>query len=194
MIRFKTLTLAVAFLGLCALAGGAARADDAEARVASSRAAVKELFDALKGELEAAIKAGGPAKAIPVCNEKALPLTMALSEKKGWRVARTSLKVRNAANQPDAWEKGMLAKFEERKAAGENPAQMESHEVVEKDGAKVFRYMKAIPTAEQPCLLCHGTNIAPEVVAELDKLYPGDKARGFKAGDIRGAFTIEQPM
>ncbi|MBL6933600.1 MAG: DUF3365 domain-containing protein, partial [Rhodospirillales bacterium] len=54
--------------------------------------------------------------------------------------------------------------------------------------------MKAIPTDEKPCLACHGGNISEEVAAKLDDLYPQDKARGYNAGDIRGAFTIRQPM
>ena len=53
--------------------------------------------------------------------------------------------------------------------------------------------MKAIPTGEL-CLVCHGTQIAPQVLEKLDALYPRDEARGFSAGDIRGAFTITQPM
>ena len=32
------------------------------------------------------------------------------------------------------------------------------------------------------------------VEAEIQALYPDDHARGFNAGDIRGAFTITQPM
>jgi hypothetical protein len=36
--------------------------------------------------------------------------------------------------------------------------------------------------------------LKPEVVEKLDKYYPDDKARGFQVGDLRGAFTIRQPM
>jgi hypothetical protein len=31
-----------------------------------------------------------------------------------------------------------------------------------------------------------------ETAKKLDSLYPGDMARGFKKGDIRGAFSIIQ--
>ena len=58
---------------------------------------------------------------------------------------------------------------------------------------KTFRYMKAIPTGEV-CLACHGERLNPELGQRLDELYPQDKARGFKEGDIRGAFTVSQPM
>lgn len=165
-----------------------------EDRAAASRATVQEFFGALKGELVAGLKTGGPVNAIGTCNEKAPGIAKQVSTAKGWNVARTSLKLRNPKNAPDAWERAVLIKFDDRRAAGEDPAKMEHFEVVEKDGKKVFRYMKAIPTAPKPCLACHGEKITPEVEAKLSELYPDDVARGYKAGDIRGAFTITQPM
>ena len=129
-----------------------------------------------------------------ILREKAPGISEKISAKRGWTVARTSLKTRNPDNAPDAWERAVLEKFEERKAAGEKPKKMAFAEVVEMDGKRVFRFMKAIPTAEKPCLMCHGGKLKPEVEAKLDELYPEDKARGYKAGDIRGAFTITQPM
>ena len=83
--------------------------------------------------------------------------------------------------------------FEARKAAGENPGTLDRAEFVVSGGQRTFRCMKAIST--QPvCTLCHGTGIAPEVTARLDALYPDDQARGFEVGDIRGAFSIAQPV
>ena len=66
-------------------------------------------------------------------------------------------------------------------------------ETVENNGKKSFRFMKAIPTGEV-CLKCHGGNIAPPIRAKLKELYPNDMATGYKLGDVRGAFTITQPM
>jgi hypothetical protein len=167
---------------------------DLEKRAQASRAVIKGFFGELKGQLVSGIKKGGPVEAIKVCNTTAPAIAKKFSDQKGWRVARTSLKLRNPANAPDAWEKAVLEQFEARKAAGEDPKKMEFYEVVEVDGKQSFRYMKAIPTAEKPCLVCHGGNIKPEVAAALDEKYPNDQARGYKAGDIRGAFTITQPM
>lgn len=168
--------------------------DDVAKRTESARNAVKTLSGTLGKELAQAMEAGGPTKAIEVCNERAPAIAAEVSKKEGWRIARTSLKFRNRANAPDAWEKMVLEKFEARKKAGENLADMEHAEIVTEGGKKQFRYMKAIPTAERPCLTCHGGQIAPAVAAILDQRYPGDQARGFKAGDIRGAFTITQPV
>ncbi len=53
--------------------------------------------------------------------------------------------------------------------------------------------MKAIPTGGV-CLSCHGQRISQPVEAKLERLYPNDRARGYELGDIRGAFTITQPL
>lgn len=174
-----------------------AEQDDLQKRAAESKAVVKEFMTELKGELGKAMKAGGPIKAIEVCKKVAPSIAKTQSEKHGWEVARTSLKLRNPNNAPDEWETMVLKKFEERAAAGESPADMAFFEVVEHNGAKSFRFMKAIgmpPLEQAPCLKCHGENIDPNLAARLDELYPNDQARGYKPGQIRGAFTITQPM
>ncbi len=170
-----------------------AHAGEVEDRTKASRMAVKSFFGSLKGELEGAMKAGGPRHAIQVCNKKAPGIAKKVSDEKGWRVARTTLKLRNPGNAPDAWEEKVLMEFDARKKAGEDPTRMEYAEIVEHEGKRVFRYMKAIPTAEV-CTKCHGATIDAGVEEKLAELYPTDKARGYRKGDIRGAFTITQPM
>ncbi len=174
-----------------AFAAGETSIDD---RVKMSRQTAKQFMQSLKGELQAAMKAGGPVNALGVCHTKAMVITQQHSDAKGWRVARTSLKTRNPANAPDTWERSVLEKFEARKKAGEAPKTIEHHEVVEQGGKQVFRWMKAIPT-QAVCLNCHGgDSVAPAVEAKLKQLYPMDQARGYAVGDIRGAFTITQPI
>ena len=155
---------------------------------------IKEFATTLQGELQAAIKAGGPVNAIQVCQKRAPAIAQSLSEKTGWDVGRTSLRLRNPGlNSPDAWESAALQALEERKAAGADVQTLAITEVVETGEGKRFRMLKAIPTAEV-CLTCHGKNISPEVVEALDKAYPEDQARGFSAGDIRGAFSLSKPL
>jgi len=168
-------------------------ADDLKQRADASRATVMEFGKTLKGKMQQAMKAGGPLNAIGVCNADAPGIAADMSNKKGWEVGRTSLKVRSASNAPDAWETKVLNDFEKRKAEGANPKKLEHYEVVSENGKKMFRYMKAIPTGKV-CTNCHGQNIDPAVNAKLKELYPDDKATGFKVGDIRGAFAITQPM
>ena len=98
-----------------------------------------------------------------------------------------------SSNAADTWETKVLNEFEARKVKGEKVKPMAYFEAVNKNGKKTFRFMKAIPTG-QVCLKCHGDNIAPAIKAKLQKLYPNDKATGYKLGDIRGAFTITQAM
>lgn len=184
---------------LCVLPLAQASADDNDtrARIGKSKEVIQEFFGSLKSELEAAMKAGGPVNAIEVCNKIAPGIAYDLSGKHNMHVARTSLKTRNPDNAPDAWETAVLEKFAERKAAGEDPDTIAFAEVVEVEGTKEFRFMKAIimpPEDKMPCLKCHGTRIAPEVAGKLDELYPGDMARGYQAGDVRGAFSLRQPM
>jgi len=183
-------TAVIMVLALCL--GTTAQAAD-HWRQNTARQTVKELGSNLKKALKQAMKEGGPAKAIAVCNEKALQIADKISLERGWRVGRTSLKYRNPANAPDAWERSVLLQFARRRAAGENPAAIEFSEVMKKNGHQEFRYMKAIPTSAI-CLRCHGRHIAPAIENEIHKLYPGDLATGFRLKDIRGAFTITEPI
>ena len=175
------------------LYAASAHADDYAQHAAESRATAMKFMRALKGELQQGMQAGGPVNAIDVCKLHAPGIAESMSVKKGWDIGRTSLKVRNPDNVPDTWELSVLEEFEERKRAGEDPKELEHYEAVEKNDKQVFRYMKAIVTAEL-CVACHGADIAPIVVTKLDDLYPRDEARGFKVGDIRGAFTIARPL
>jgi hypothetical protein len=170
-----------------------ALAAEPESQVDESRAVAAEFMKTLKGELMQAMQEGGPVNAVGVCNLRAPVIATEMGALNGWQVGRTSLKLRSLANAPDEWERARLESFEQRKQAGESPATLEYYEIVEQDGKPMFRYMKAILTAE-PCLACHGANIDPAVEAKLAELYPMDQARGYQAGDIRGAFTFIEPL
>jgi hypothetical protein len=167
---------------------------DAPPEVVASREATRQFGATLLDALQQAVRSGGPVNGIAVCRDRAGQVATDLGQRLGMLVGRTSLKVRNPANAPDNWELAVLKQFEARKAVGEPVDQLEFFAVIEDDqGQKTFRYMKAIPTAA-PCLNCHGENLSPEVDAKLKELYPNDLARGFKAGDLRGAFTLAKPL
>lgn len=182
----KTLLLLVA-----TLLSHNAIADEHEQFTQQGKAAIKEFATTLKGSLVAAMKSGGPIEAITVCNQVAPAIATDLSEKYGFEVARTSLKVRNSNNTPDAWEKDVLNQFESRKEQGEEAKTLFVSESITQSGSHEMRMMKAIPTGAI-CLTCHGSNIEPKIQAKLSELYPEDQATGFKLGDIRGAFTIRK--
>jgi hypothetical protein len=150
-----------------------------------AKEAIQALGSTLKNELEAAMISGGPVNALEVCNVKAPVIAEEISWEQDVQVSRTSLKYRNPANAPNEWQITVLEDFEAKKAVGADPATLVYSEIVNNE----FRFMKAIPTAGL-CLACHGTDISPEVTAELARLYPQDKATGFKEGDLRGAFVV----
>jgi hypothetical protein len=110
-------------------------------------------------------------------------------------VRRVSLRNRNPKAVPDAWERAALEEFDRRAAAGESPATLEKAELVVVDGARTYRYMRALPV--QPlCLACHGdpAQMSPAVKERLKALYPEDKAVGYAPGQIRGAMTIKKAI
>ena len=178
-----------------AAAEKAAVAEDISVHVQESRALTKKLFVKLKHALVTGMKAGGPSTAITACNVQAQPITKAASKRRtGLNIRRTSLRLRNPKNAPDAWEIRVLEQFEARFSAGEDPSQVEYHEVVEQPGdGRLFRYMKAIP-ASKPCMVCHGELVAPDVLKTIRDLYPYEQATGFKPGDLRGAFSVTREL
>ncbi|HRC72244.1 MAG TPA: DUF3365 domain-containing protein [Candidatus Competibacter sp.] len=162
--------------------------------IIASREAAQQFGAALKEALQHAIDNGGPANGISVCHDKAGQIAAEFSQQKGILIGRTSLKTRNPNNAPDNWELAVLKQFEARKDQGEPADSLEFAAVIEDDqGKKTFRYMKAIPTAAL-CVKCHGESIEAEVEGKLKELYPNDQARGFKEGDLRGAFTLAAPV
>ncbi len=142
----------------------------------------------LQSQLGAALKTGGPASAIEVCHQAAPAIAAALGEETGASIRRVSLRNRNPANVPNARERAILEQFE----TGPIDAAGKPRVKTWQDGNSVY-FMRAIPMQDQPCAVCHGTNISPDIQARLAALYPDDKATGFKEGDTRGALSITWP-
>lgn len=173
----KAVILAMLFASPLALA-------DQASVIKQAKPIIMSFGTNLKTELKQAMVAGGPVKGLEACNLEA-PKIAEQARKSGWKVARTSLKWRNENNQPDQWEQKQLVEFERKLKAGVSPKILWAvHE-----GEKETRVMKAIVTQEV-CLACHGETLMPAVSKKLTELYPKDNATGFKAGDIRGAFSL----
>ncbi len=156
----------------------------------TSHEIIAKFSSHLKIELLEAIQARGPVNAIEVCSTRASEIAANLSQE-GWQVGRTSLRVRNPAHSADEFEQKVLEDFERRKNEGRDIKQLAYYKMTEVGEQSEFRYMKAIPTGEL-CLTCHGNDIAEPIINKLYQLYPNDKARGYKVGDIRGAFTLRK--
>jgi hypothetical protein len=145
--------------------------------------------DALGGELMqrllAELSEGGPVRGVRVCSEVA-PAIAGEHSRDGLTIRRVSLKARNPADVPDAWERAKLEELESLHADGRMPKEL--YEVA--DGA-TLRYLRPIVVV-QPCLKCHGRpeDMDPEVVEVIRERYPDDQATGYARGDLRGAFTV----
>jgi hypothetical protein len=137
---FLTAVLAGAF----AMPAMAADQPDMGKLKGEAKEIIQTFFKELKGTLVSAMKEKGPAGAVDVCHSKAQEIT-ARYNKEGWKVGRTALKIRNPKNAPDAWEKAVLEEFEKKIAEGADPKKLVKAEIVDENGHKVFRLMKAIP-------------------------------------------------
>lgn len=179
---------------LAAITTTAALAEDVQSLSAEGAGLIKQFGGTLKAELQAAIKSGGPANGISVCNSRAPAIALSVSEQSGgWTIARSSHRLRNPNNAPDAYTAAIIEDFLARAEAGEPVADLARAEITDQDGQRVFRMTKAIPTA-QVCVTCHGDTVPPEVEAALTMYYPDDAARGFSEGDMRGVFTLLKPL
>jgi hypothetical protein len=149
----------------------------------------KKLLSNLQAELLKEMRKGNPVDAIKLCNVKALPLTHSLltSEQNIVSIKRTTEKYRNELNRPDSIEQKAIEYF---KANWENDPDVFVQKFENSEGT-FTRYYRAMKV-KGLCLKCHGTDkkMNPEIKSELDKLYPKDKARGYKVGDFRGAISI----
>ena len=143
-----------------------------------------ELLGPFKSELMQALSSGmqeGPAAAIEVCSEVAPGIATSLSVD-GVRMGRSSHKLRNPANVPPEWLEPLIEAY----ASG--TGEMQPQTVALADGRSGY----AEPIMVQPlCLTCHGTELDPEIAAQIAANYPADEATGFGEGDFRGVFWVE---
>lgn len=157
--------------------------------IAAQSGSLADRFQAdLQGQLQAAMKAGGPIKAIDVCHQAAPAIAAGLSQESGAEVRRIALKPRNPAAAVSG---EMLARLEQLDAKPLGEDGKPTAVTWTSDGKT--HWLRAIPMKEQPCATCHGTNVSPAIKARNAALYPQDKATGFKPGDMRGAIAISWP-
>ena len=171
---------AVILAALIALLGcDRSKIDESKYREAGTEA-VLPFKKSLKGALVSGLE-NGPVSAISACRVEAPKLAENASSATV-RVGRASNKLRNPDNAPKPWMTAVLERYEKDPESRE-PA------VVVIDDATVG-YVE--PIYVQPlCVTCHGAELAPDLQAKLDELYPDDQAKGYVAGDLRGVFWAE---
>jgi hypothetical protein len=160
-------------------------ADEAAAYMKQGDSIVKITFDTLRNTLIKTIATNGHAAAVRFCNVQALPIT-AMYASEGITVSRVSDRNRNPGNalrdlDKTEWQKYLAL-----------AARKDSLKAVTIFSNNQVHYYK--PILMQPmCLSCHGSvekDIAKELQPVIDSLYPADKARGYKAGELRGMWHI----
>jgi len=181
-MRFPRFVLQAATLLIAANLSFAADPNEAD------RQLVKQLATELKTALSTALQTS-PESAIGVCNERAPQIAGKIAQEHGVQIGRTALKVRNPANAPTEWQRGVLLDFQNRLASGEALASMEYSATIQGKEFIERRYMKAIPT-EPLCVTCHGTQLAPSLKQAIANKYPRDQATGFSVGELRGAVYV----
>ena len=192
--------LTIVFAALAAAIGSApaqqpATGDTDLAQRATKARELTHLYrERLKVGIQQAIKESGVVGAIGACNTLAPELNATLTDGTTFELARTALRVRNPENTPDAWEQPVLEQLQKTIENGADAKTLETFDVVTTtEGQRQFRYMQPIMMGEL-CLACHGTNVAPDVKAEIAKYYSDDKATGYSIGEMRGAFSLVQQM
>ena len=157
----------------------------AGASVADDQGVGAQLLAPFKRDLKAALIEGmqsGPAEAIDACRVKAPQIAADISVD-GVRVGRSSQRLRNPGNAGPHWVDGVL---DEWQAQGKFEAV-----IVPLTDARTG-YAEPILVAPL-CLTCHGEALSPDVAERIGALYPEDRATGYRAGDLRGAFWVEYP-
>ena len=156
---------------------------------------IRHLGSQLTQQLTGAMQAGGPVQAVNICNLKAPEITRALNRDSTVKITRTSLKLRNPDNRPDAWEQQALQSFERQFKQGRPVSELVYAEKFAGGQTITLRMIKAIPT-QGLCLTCHGHQaaLAPPVLKAIKHHYPDDQATGYSAGQIRGAFSLTQTI
>lgn len=154
-------------------------------------ASVADRFqEELLGTLQQTIARDGMVAAIAVCAEEAPAIAARLSAESGARVRRTALRPRNPAAAPDGLEAAVMQQWAEAPLDPQGRPRVHAA-TVRTGGTEELRFLRAIPTAPQ-CLACHGDPglMADELKAAIAARYPDDRATGFAAGQMRGAFSI----
>lgn len=143
-------------------------------------------------KLQNAIAEKGIPGAVEYCKVNAFPILEEVSKNHGVIIRRVSNRFRNPADQPDSEEAPILEAYEYN---AENGLPIDPN-LQKLENGEVLLYTKAIIIPEGLCLNCHGDpgkDISAETLRTLDSLYPQDRAKGHKIGDLRGMWAIRFP-
>ncbi len=182
----KKVTVLVVLLGVISCVNSLSTKEK-NSYIEKGKEVVQSSFKELSSQLTEQMKMGGPAQAIPFCNEQALPITHQLSEKFNVTIKRTSDKLRNSKNKPTESELEIIEKYKNLLARkkGLSP-------IVELDNNGKKHFYAPI-TLKANCVVCHG-RLKEGINAKTDSIiksfYPNDRAIGYAEGELRGIWSI----
>lgn len=163
----------------------------AEVRALGERA-INRLAFTMVNEVAVTVAKHGTEKAVDMCHLKALPLTGEIISgmPRITAVKRTSLRLRNPANAPDAADQLALERVQKDMEAGTLPKVLVQR-IDLPAGKHEWRIYRPIGVAQQ-CITCHGArdSFSPDLQARLAKAYPADKATGYSVGQWRGLIRV----
>lgn len=131
------------------------------------------------------MKEGGVLQAAAFCNAHAPEITRQFEKDYNVTIKRTSNKIRNSNNEPNERENIIIQNYLSQNKENYQP-------IIEKgkDGSVQF-YAPIL--LQDKCTVCHGeigNTMSVSNDSIIKKLYPTDKATGFKTGDLRGIWSI----
>jgi len=151
---------------------------------------VKQTFGTLNATLMESMQTNGVEASIDLCNVKAYPITDSLAALHKTEIVRMAVRNRNPENKADQQAESLIRHYSLLQESGRDLSKSDTL-VMTSEGS--VRYFKPILLQPQ-CVTCHGakdTDIQDAVYARILAQYPDDKAIGFKAGDVRGIWSIQ---
>ncbi len=150
----------------------------------------KVILKATKSELGRnlleAIKKRKTVGAVDFCSTKAIPITEQKMKELKSSIKRATDKPRNPKNLASSDELKYIQLFKKKLIKGESLIPV----LVKKEN--VYHFYSPIVT-NQMCMQCHGregSEVKPEVLSKIKKLYPDDQATGYGTNEVRGVFSI----
>lgn len=166
-------------------------AQDSAAYIALADSLALQAQKALLATLLEAIAQKGFDGAVSFCHAHALSITDSVSKAHSTGIRRLATRFRNPMNAPGDFDAEVLGAMAENHAQGIKPGS-----VLRMTDTAALVYVP-IFLGMPVCLGCHGDpekDIAASTLAVISEKYPGDRATGFKSGDLRGAWQISLPI
>lgn len=161
--------------------------EESQAYTLKGQEIAQQTFKALSGNLKKAMSEGGVANAVKFCNVNESIIVDSLEKHFDVSIKRTSHKLRNEKNKPNASEQEMIDYYLNASKTTED-----LFPEVKRNTDNTVSFFA--PIHLQPlCVTCHGT--VGKQVAEADyksilALYPNDKAVDFNIDEFRGIWSI----